>query len=324
MGCLTSAMLACFGILGCHTALAGSPVPEVERQKLESIAEKARERLNACFKKEGIAFSVRAESPLPSRSELESRWTTRQVVLGGTRSGVEFDFCAQTARITAFFHWWANEQCFGKKAPLYDQPTRPTWTEEKAKHVAHESIAALLGSFPNNLLVKKASYDHVFMESPKYYVGNWTVLYTRVDKAGHPFQNDGAVVNISEQYGPFSIGVQRDSKYAEPEAKLISHEEAIAKSDEFARRIAQLDIGKAWFQGYAFTGEKVGRLLIVNPNRILEAKDYDGIRAGQSRVARLAWEVRHKLVHKGPSTPGVTVPEKGEICVWIDAGKSVV
>ncbi len=315
---LLGALLLAGAVVRCPTASGEAPLAEPERRRLESVAVEACERISAFLKEEGFPATLQAKSPLPVRTRERAagpEW--RGIEFGGTTSGVEVDFSA-AARIRGFFNWAAIHNSFGKDARVYDGPSKPTWSEEKAKRVAQDSVAALLGKFPENVTFKKAAYEHSHEPAPnKFKVGEWRVVYNRVDKAGHAFQIDCVAVSVSEQYGPLSIGVNLQSEYIEPQGKLLSQEEAIGKSLPFAQRMADSPMGRGWFRSHALTGEKTAEMLIVNPNRFLSAKS-DTEAFQRSRVARLAWEVKWEVAYVGPKQAAVAKP-KGEIVVWIDA-----
>ena len=308
-------------VVRCPVALGVDAMREGEKRKSVSAAQECSDRLNACARKEAIAVTVRVEPSVPVRVKAHSGAVgDEDVVVGGVSSGLEFRFSRDTGRIQFFANWHANDQCYGEDAPLYDRPTQPAWSKEKVKRVADAWVTALLGSFPKDLALQEIAYDHPYMETPKYCVGTWTVNYARVDDDGHPFREDGVIVQIVERYGPYTIGVQMDSRFEKPRGELLSQEQAITKSGAFAERILRSEVAKRHLHGYVFTGQKTAEMAVVNPNKILEVNDiHEMIDMRRGREARLAWEIRYRLIHKNRKKPGDCVPVEGELSVWIDA-----
>lgn len=309
----------CVVVAACPTALPEEAPSQDAVQKLQRGAETIRLRLNACLRKEQIEFPVRGKMPLPVHLMPRRAATGPRTILGGTQSGVEFAFCADTERIKAFFHWSAAEQAFGAGAPRFEGPPEAQWSKERAVHVGAEILTAILGAFPNNVALGKVEHVYPVRESPQYYAGVWQITYVRIDDRGNRFENDGITLEILEQYGPYIVGVNMESEYSEPPRQPIPKEDAIAASRPFANRLARSDLARSWYGQFALTGNATAKMLIVNPNALLKAKSADDIRAQESSIARLAWQVSHEIVLNDTRLADEGAERKANLLIWIDA-----
>ncbi len=300
-------------------ALATDDVPQHVREKAFVQADQLRERLVVLTRKEGFETILKPVSQLPVRiDDGDSASESRLLLLGNEASEIAFAFSAQSSHLRSFFNWYAAHQCSGKDAPLYDEPTKPKWSKKDAERIAQECVTALLDVIPPNVVVGSVEYLHPFREMPKYYIGQWYIQLTRVDGKGHPFDEDGITVILSEKHGLIAVGVHMDSEYAEVSTEPISEKRAVSISEGFARKMLVWKPEKSYYLDHELSGEHHARLFIVKPNYILKYESIADAVAAQTRVARLAWEVRHTLVrHDAKSREAI--PTNREVFVWIDA-----
>jgi len=299
-------------------ATAADDVSE-QQQRASARAGQLRERLVVLTRKEGFDTILRPVSQLPVKiDDANSAQESRMLLLGNESSEIAFAFSAKTGHLNSFFNWYAAHQCSGKGAPLYEQPTKPKWSKEEAERIAKECVTALLDVIPPNVVVGSVEYLHPFREMPKYYVGEWYIQLTRVDANGHPFDEDGITVILAEKHGLIAVGMHMESEYAEVSVDPIAEKRAVSISEGFAKKMLVWKPEKSYYLEHELSGEHHARLFIVRPNYILKYASIADAVAAQTRVARLAWEVRHMLVRRDAKSREA-IPTNREVFVWIDA-----
>ncbi len=215
-----------------------------------------------------------------------------------------FIYCSPTSGdVLSFFR---NDIKY-TEGPGYDQPPQPNWTKEQAIAMAKTYLAALFGTFPEDVGPPEVKFEPV-REIPKYYPGQWEISWPRVDEKGHLFAIDEISIYISETQGITSAVYNFFSTYQPPKEPLISRDDALKVGGPAAEILANKFIGS----GFQLATPDTVVQGIVNPNHILQAKTIEDTVALRDANARLVWVINYPLTSNGTSSPH-------EVQVWVDA-----
>ena len=246
-------------------------------------------------------------------------------VLGtGSNSSIEIGFFGATCRPVTLLNNLALDSAYGPGSALYDRPTMPKWTQERAVAVGTSALRSLVAEeYLKSLKLWQTRYHHPFMDAThehlRYRTGQWSIAWIRTDIEGHEFMNDRASVSLLEEYGLLSFRLSWNSTYDDKPRKPMGKNRAVHMATEYATKIMQWPPALARFTGFALKEHTDAKLAVVNPNHMLDLKRIEELGNPGDRNARLAWVITFGGKYAGPREQGGLVPVDAEIYVWLDA-----
>jgi len=301
--------------LGLATHLfAGDELSSEDKARYKAEAKKIIQRASLYYEAHGVPFPVDDSMEFTLRQRQHSL-VGREYILVKTPIAVIW-----LMKPTGEFYTFMHRKLVGMN-PKPDAATRK-WTNEEAEKMARQFIIALMGSMPENLEAKP-----IISYSPGVYgksmaCGEWTLYWTRVDKHGRTFLNDGIKVNLKDGVAADGMAVNMWSKHDEGDFEPIPKEKALELAKKGAKKITTWKGAKGWLRGFSLVSEEAkAELQIANPNDGFLKKSEPSDMTQISSTARLAWVVDYPIRYTGPEREDGSIPlvGTGVLQVWIDA-----
>jgi hypothetical protein len=178
---------------------------------------------------------------------------------------------------------------------FYAAAPKPTWTQERAIKEARDWYKTVIGTFPKNVGTPVTEFMPG-LDPPKYYDGQWSIRWPRIDSQGHQFYQDTISGTLNEKYGITSFANNFISKYTDGQKILVSKDQAIEIGRATALKLLGSPLAADWSAGLSLHSAATAELWIVNPYHILNYKSFEAMMEANegSLNARLAWVTEYR------------------------------
>ena len=217
----------------------------------------------------------------------------------------KWTFLQSNGFLTKYTNHRLFDLLFESYSPAFDRPDTPKWTKEHAIQVGSAFVKALASQIKVKLGEGNAKFDQQ-QSNGRYHVGHWMIWWPRVDSEGHPFSNDGIIMEIPEGYGPMFVQIKQETVFYEERGESIQMKEALKRARSKIANDQSWDRLKSIFLGPTSTGW-------TDPNPTNAYLQIVTPRTRKNASGRLAWVFWFKQ-HYQP-----TVNTHYPISFWIDA-----
>lgn len=184
-----------------------------------------------------------------------------------------------------FLTKYANNQLFNRlyesHSPAFEKPSAPKWTKDQAIQVGNAFVNALAPQIKIQLGEGSARFDQR-QSNGTYQVGYWMIDWPRIDSKGHPFSDDGIIMEIPEGYGPLFVHIKQETLFNEERSESMQMSEALKRARSKITNDQSWDKLKSIFPGHISDGW-------TDPNPTNAYLEIVTPRIRKNAVARLAW-----------------------------------